>query len=453
MTVCKRPIVVNLFVTTSLNPMKKVILRICLVFCGASVFSASSVFAQFSLVGELRPRAEFRNGFKTLSKEGADAAFFVEQRSRLYAHYKHEKFAVGITLQDVRIWGSVSQIYKDDPSLTNLAEAWAAYFFNEKFSVKLGRQMLAYDNQRILGSLDWAQQSRSHDLMLIKYEDSTFQLHLGAAFNQDANTPEYGKLTSTYYSGVNNYKTLQYLWGHKDFKGGGVSLLFLNNGIQSGPDSAASVYFSQTAGGILTKNIGKVTVQAELYHQFGENGKGVKVNANLLAASLSFPVRTVKMTVGADYLSGTNYDETGKDQSFNPLYGTHHKFYGFMDYFYVGSPHLQNGKTTGLVDVYLNPVFKIAPKASLAAFVHQFFSPTNIYPGGVPDLSSSAPAKSNLGTELDLVLSLKLHDDVNLNVGYSHLFATESMKAIKNGGDGNLNNWAWLMVAFKPRLL
>ena len=48
--------------------------------------------AQFKLGAEIRPRAEFRNGFKTPKIEGAQPAFFIEQRSRLYFDYKTEKF-------------------------------------------------------------------------------------------------------------------------------------------------------------------------------------------------------------------------------------------------------------------------------------------------------------------------------------------------------------------------
>ncbi|MDZ7608893.1 MAG: hypothetical protein U5K79_25710 [Cyclobacteriaceae bacterium] len=44
------------------------------------------------------------------------------------------------------------------------------------------------------------------------------------------------------------------------------------------------------------------------------------------------------------------------DKSFNPLYGTNHKFYGYMDYFYVGNSHGQvgNGTTSGLIDLIKN---------------------------------------------------------------------------------------------------
>lgn len=434
--------------------MESVLIRFSYLLLGCIFLLALPASAQFSLKGEIRPRTEFRNGFKTILPHNSEPAFFTEQRSRLYAAYAHEKFRLGITLQDVRVWGSVSQIYKEDPSLTNVAEAWGEYLFTDHFSMQLGRQFLAYDNDRILGSLDWAQQGRSHDLALLKYADSTWQLHIGAAFNQDAGVPEPVRLASTYYTGVNNYKAMQFAWFHKDFSGAELSLLLLNNGLQAGPDSASIVYFSQTAGGIASKKIGAFQLQAEFYQQFGKNGAGQPVNAQLVATSVSVPLRKVKLSLGVDYLSGTAADEGGVDRSFTPFYGTNHAFYGLMDYFYVGNPHAQQGRTTGLIDLYAKPAIKLSPNTTLLSAVHQLLSPVHIYPFPDPEQPlNEQESRSSLGTELDFVLNVNLHADVNLKIGYSQLFATESLRTIKGGGNSSLNNWAWIMIAFNPTLL
>lgn len=430
--------------------MNKVFLRIIVLTLVVLFLQDYDAFAQLSIVGEVRPRTENCHGFKTLMPDDADPAFFVEQRSRIYANYTHEQFKVGLAIQDVRIWGSGDQVYKEDLSLTKMAEAWGEYLFDDKVSLKLGRQFLAYDNDRIIGSLDWAQQGRSHYLALLKISYATWQLHLGAAFNQDASTPEYGKLSSTYYVGVSNYKTMQYAWFHKKIKWGKFSLLFLNNGIQTGPDTASSVKFSHTIGGIFQKKLGSVGFQIELYQQFGENPAGKDINAELFAANAGIPIGKARLTVGVDYLSGTSYNESGTDRSFNPLYGTHHKFYGFMDYFYVGNVHSQNGMTTGFINLYINPVFAIFPKLKLITAIYQFVSPVGIYSPTTPEGPFTGSSKTNLGTEIDLILSLNLAEYVNLRAGYSQLFATKSLQTIKNGGPDNFNNWAWLMISFKP---
>src|SRR5690606_34555641 len=126
-------------------------------------------------------------------------------------------------------------------------------------------------------------------------------------------------------------------------------------------------------------------------------------------------------------------------------------FYGFMDYFYVGNSHVQNSKTTGLLDVYVSPVFKLSPNATLVTAVHQFFSPVDVYTDR--SLGFTRNKQKNLGTEIDLVLNLKIVEQANLNIGYSHLFATDAMRAIKNGSEENVNNWAWVMLTLKPKIL
>lgn len=136
--------------------MKKLLL---LLFAVLLIVNLAS--AQFNLGAEIRPRAEFRNGFKAPHNKDVDPAFFIEQRSRVYFDYKTEDVILKLSLQDVRIWGSVSQIYKSDPNLQNVYEAWGQFNFNDKIGIKAGRMELDYDNARFLGNLGWAAQGKS----------------------------------------------------------------------------------------------------------------------------------------------------------------------------------------------------------------------------------------------------------------------------------------------------
>lgn len=412
--------------------------------------SLSTVRAQFTLTGEIRPRVEFRNGFKTISRASDDPAAFIEQRSRLYFIYKQDKMKFNLTLQDVRIWGNVSQIFKEDPALSNVYEAWGEYYFNEAFSVKAGRQALNYDNARFLGNLAWAQQARSHDALLFKYEGkSGLKAHLGGAFNQ--NVPfEPGKLAGTFYSGVNNYKTMQYLWLHKAFdKTAKLSALIFNDGRQTiknagTPNADTTMSYRQTYGVLGSAKLGNIKLDGEFYYQGGQNAAGVDVDAFLGSFSATYKTNLTPLTIGLDYVSGTNQNVdgsvSGKDNSFNPLYGTNHKFYGLMDYFYVG-----NGfSNVGLIDIFFKTKFKLSKKAALIAHYHHFESEATI-PG--QDANS-------LGDEIDLVLNLNLAKGANLKIGYSQMFATDAMGVIKGrtANTNDFNNWAWVMLTIKPTL-
>ena len=99
------------------------------------------------------------------------AGFFISQRTRLNLGYKNPRFSVGITVQDVRVWGQDASTINRyaAPGLDGIMihEAWAQVNLLDtarkdmELQVKLGRQELNYDDARLLGNLDWLQQARA----------------------------------------------------------------------------------------------------------------------------------------------------------------------------------------------------------------------------------------------------------------------------------------------------
>lgn len=422
-------------------------LPLALVLCICVIHAAH---AQFTLSAEIRPRAEYRNGFKQPLSAASDPAFFVEQRTRLNTAFSSDNIEVFISFQDVRNWGSTPQVYKSDPSLQNLYAAWAMFKMNAKHSVAVGRMELDYDNVRILGNLDWAAQGRSHDLIKYVYKGEHATLHVGAAFNQDYTTPEPQKLNSTYYSVMNNYKTMQFAWLHKDWDNSKLSLLVLNNGaatakVLNGITRADSViHFSQTMGFYGTKKIGGASLEYDAYYQRGKNPAGKMLNAYMAGMNITFRnAKPNNFSLGVEYLTGDKSSTSDKDESFDSLYGTHHKFYGFMDYFYVGNGH----QNKGLINGFVKSKFKTGVKSTLLAHAHEFISQSNILNGDNTEMSST------LGTEVDLVYALNPTPGVVLNIGYSHMFYTRSLEFVKGvAGARSSAAWAWAMITFKPVL-
>lgn len=403
---------------------------------------AQSLFAQLAFTGEVRPRAEYRDGFKTLNTSELDPAFFVEQRTRLGISYKNENLKFKISIQDVRFWGGASQVYKADNSLLNVNEAWGQYTFANNSSFKIGRQELNYDNARFLGNLAWAQQSRSHDLFKYEYNGTEgFNVHVGAAFNQEfvnANV-EPARLSSTFYSGVNNYKTMQFLWLNKTYEDGKFSFLALSNGMQAA-DSTTN--FSFTTGGYWNQKFGAIQLTSEAYYQFGDDPTGTSLSAYLLALEVGTKLGKHGLSVGVDHLSGTKAGAT-KNNSFTPLYGTNHKFYGFMDYFYVGNGH----SNVGLTDLFLKANLKVGDRSNLLVHLHEFMSPVDITG------TDGTKASSSLAQEIDLVYNLQLNKEVNFKFGFSALQGQDTIEMIKSGDSNKLNYWGWTMITFKPTFL
>jgi len=141
-------------------------------------------------------------------------------------------------------------------------------------------------------------------------------------------------------------------------------------------------------------------------------------------------------------------DEYGKREStrfeaFNPLYGTHHKFYGAMDYFYA-SP-FANGLNPGLWDNYAGLNVAVTPSLSLGATGHYFSTTSKLQ-------SATGQRSKGLGTEVDLQLSWKLMKDVNLMAGYSFMSGTETMDYVKGGDHTRWQDWAWLSVNIQTRV-
>ena len=391
--------------------------------------------AQFSLSGELTPRTEFRNGFKKPIVEGQDPALFTEQRTRLNFGYTSEKYDVVVSFQDVRIWGSTDQIYKTDGGMQNIYEGYGKYKFSSKSNIKIGRMALDYDNARFMGNLGWAMQARSHDGMVYetKFDSAgTTTLHAGLFFNQDGTTPEFKKLTGM-DKAPGNYKSMAYLWFNKKLSDkSSFSLLAHNNVNQSATGINLAM---QTFGGV-----GKFgLIGTEAYYQTGI-GSDYEVSALYFDLHANLKAGKLSITPGFEYLSGDD-GKDGIENGFNPLYGTNHKFNGYMDYFYVGNAH----GNVGLINPYINTKTKLTAKTALVADLHVFMADKGI-------------ADKMLGTELDLVLVSKLADGVTFKIGQSFLNATDSMKAIKNNGVVNpnqksLNTWSWAQIIFTPKFL
>ncbi len=259
---------------------KEIILTI-LVVC----FSVISNAQEFDISGELRPRFESRHGFGTLSSPDDEAANFISQRARINLKYTSEKYEVFFAMQNVRVWGDVSTLASSDKNGTTFHQAWAQYNFSPKFSIKIGRQEIDLDDQRIFGSVGWAQQARSHDALLLKFKTGEKgKLDIGLALNANGET-----LFKEEYE-INQYKSLQYAWYHTNINDAlGLSFLFLNNGLtynnlNDEGDNNQETTYSQTIGGRLTYGKNRFDFNLAGYYQGGNTPNSVKDNKMELSA-------------------------------------------------------------------------------------------------------------------------------------------------------------------------
>jgi hypothetical protein len=495
--------------------------------------------AQFTLSGQLRTRTEIRNGTGNLVVKDSKAAAFTSQRTRLIFGYKWDRLAFGVSIQDIRVWGQdASSVSNADVNRLMLHEAWAdlvlankadtsiKFKWFDQMSVKIGRQELIYDDQRLIGNLDWLQQGRRHDMALLKTVHKGWQVDIGYAFNQ--NTDAFGVTTTSYVpanlpayvknslgvlvptpagilplagagnatnssiktgtpvwnnppttnGGTQDYKSFTSIYISRKFGQTKFSGLFFNDNFGKyrldsvGSANAGYVYGRRfvsagasddfdytgtnkrfTYGLMINSSIGKtdgwgkIDLQAAYYAQSGKNRDGIKMkNAFHYTIAATYQKGKISVTPGYDVLSG-NDGGTAEDEKFDPLYGTPHRHWGYIDYFYAGT-----GSPAGGLN---NPYLKLKYTGSELAFgidLHSFSLNKDM-----KKADGSAVGKQ-LGTELDFLLNYKMNRFTNIELGYSLMNATANMPFAKAQASTDAaadayrktGTWFYAMLKFTP---
>ena len=198
----------------------------------------------------------------------------------------------------------------------------------------------------------------------------------------------------------------------------------------------------QTFGTHLNYKSGQFGAALNAFLQTGERQNSVDVGgAYLLGLDLTYKASPkIALGVGTELISGNKADTTDKTEAFFPLYGTNHKFNGFMDYFYVGN----HANSIGLFDIHASANFKLGEKSGLLLKVLKF--------NGEQELPSG---EKSLGTEVDLVYSHSFNGYA-LKIGYSQMFSASGMyelKGVAEDAAASSQNWAWAMLIIKPKFL
>ncbi|MBQ4821082.1 alginate export family protein [Aquimarina sp. MMG016] len=407
---------------------------------------------ELSIDADYRARYDYRHGFHNLVPQGVEPASLVEQRARLKFGYTSEKFKAHLSFQDVSVWGDTRQILPTDSNDSfQIAEAWVQLKLSESWATKVGRQTLSYDDQRILGGLDWAMQGRFHDAALIKYAKGKSKLDVGFSFSQNSGSAnpanEFGNVFDV--TGFFTYKALEFAHYNIAFtENNSLSILAMNNTFQNIENGIAveGFFHRHTFGAYGKFKLGGVGLATSAYYQAGKANQNTDLSAYLLSAEGIYKAGATKIGLGFEIQSGTDQNSTDdKNKSFFPLYGTNHKFNGYMDYFYVGN----HANSVGLTDIYGKAIFKTGKKSSLLVKAHYFGAAATL----IND-NDGSEADSYLGTEVDIVFTQKLLPYATLKVGYSQMFASENMEFLKNQPDpSGLQNWGWAMLVVKPNFL
>lgn len=406
------------------------------------IFTITSIelLAQFNVQAELRNRFELRDGYRSLSNEGATPAGLIWQRTRISFSYETENFKLKLTPQDVRLWGDESQrsstgVFGDDASL-ELFEGYAELKLGTLGWVSVGRTQLKYDNQRLLAARNWNYNGLTYDAVLFKLNASDWDIHLGSTWNSLAEAS-----TDNLYP-PNWIKNLNFLWANHAF-GENITLSFLHTAVgTTQTDTTNTLNYKHTSGFYYTYKNKGLNLWGDMYYQYGKTKTGMDVNAWLFAFDGSYKTGNFTPGIGVTLLSGNS--KTGTKQStenlFDIHYGARHRFYGFMDYFRNFTSYTNQG---GLADYYYYLDYKFSKSVSIRNIGHYF---------QLAQTNPTTPSDKNMGYENDLVLKYKFNDWGTLEVGYIFYLPTETLKTIQGIDNAGLQQFIYVQLTLLPTL-
>lgn len=405
---------------------------------------------EFNLNAQLVTRGELRaGGFKADSLDKYRRTQFVLGKYRITADYKRSWLEVKLSPQFAGIWGQGG-------ANINLYEGWANLQSKNGLFVKIGRQELDYDNERIIGNDDWTMTAPTHDVLKLGYDGESHKVHLMAAYNQNADSIETG--ISYYAGGLQPYKTMQTLWYHYDTpkKLFGISLVGMNIGMQSLNKKKPDVtYYQQLVGTYMAFRPKYWSLEGEFYYQMGKQEHGLPIDAFMGSVKATVrPSEKYNIFAGYDHLSGDKFFSVpaeghfglvhhDKIRGFNAIFGSHHEFYGAMDFFYMKNYY--HGFTPGLQNLYIGGNVSPVDDLSLNLAYHYYAIATDL------DYLDS----KTLGHEVDFSASYAFSMAVSVSAGYTYMHGTETMvilQQIQEVTEQRKLHWGWLMLSVKPTL-
>ncbi|MBI2270583.1 MAG: alginate export family protein [Bacteroidetes bacterium] len=397
----------------------------------------------FKIDLEFRPRGEYRDGFQQLPTDTTVGAAFVNQRSRLLFTYEQQnKFVFHTSIQDVRVWG------RDDPrsnaGTLQVFEAYAEPFITPNFSIRIGRQKLAFDNQRLFAENDWRVNAGSHEALNLRYNSAKLSSELAFAFNQ---TTERLAGTDFMPVGFSNYKTLgvHYI-KYRLSDNWALSAVNAADGYQDS-EVPEKIYQRFTDGGRIEFAKGGLYTTFIGYYQSGKSNTGKNIAAWYVQPEIKYIIpQKLAVRLGLEIFSGDdNNVKNVSDHNFVPLYGVAHRFNGSLELFNSKPKDFGNA---GLINPYLFIIKNIGKKAELRSDFHLFYSQNNYV-----NSKTNGITDRYLGYENDWLFIYRPNSYTKLDVGVSYAVVTESLVLIKKAGNSKIiPTWAYVSITFKPQL-
>ena len=338
--------------------------------------------------------------------------------------------------QDVREIGSdrpnvIGQMGAEGDDSFDLLQGYVEVGDPKSLSLKVGRQKFSYGDERIIGPLEWANQSRAFDAVKLHIERPTWNLDLFTSSvvqfsNGEFNRSDFLDSDSTrdqIFSGAYFSTTVL------PFQITDIYLLNLN-------ESGGTNFFTLgTRWKGLAPKLNNWDYTLETAVQFGEvKDKDLQAFGGHLDIGYNLVNTPWKPRVGVEYNYGTG-DSDPKDGdvgTFQNLFPTNHKFYGYMDVF-----SLQNMQNVA-INLSASPTDKLKLAVDAHAFwivdTHDSWYRAN---GTTAVRPANAAASNYAGSEIDFTATYKATKWLGFQAGYSHFFAGDYLSDTGSGASSD----------------
>lgn len=394
---------------------------------------------QVKVGGQLRLRPEHRNRLKPDATGGTSDAFF-GQRARANVTVSTEHLQAFVEVQDARNWGTEVSTVSNGRNL-DLHQAYLNLpdLGHSGVSLTLGRQELAYGDERLLGAADWLTAARSFDGAVVRYAWKGGMVDALGTLVNDRKTAARG-IGDMVLSGAYG----RFLRGKP---GRELDLYVLNvaDGAQTAGELTGQDDSRITTTGARAR-YGKATglqASAEAAFQFGHRGPDDhEANAFALAAGYIFNVRYKPgVRFEWDRATGDGASTDGKSREFNNLFPTNHAVYGYAD--------LQGWRNMNA----LKGTLTVAPRQGhvLSADFLRFrlLEARGAWKDDAGEVLGQDPtgrSGDEIGDELDLLYRFPVRKDLTVLLGYSAFFPGRFAQSV---GRTKTQSYVYSQVLFK----
>ena len=377
----------------------------------------------------------------------------------------HQRFRIGMMLKPVpwlKIYGQAQdsrEFFSGRPLIPgaagaegddsfDLRQAWVdiSDYSKSPWGLKVGRQILSYGDERLVGAFEWNNFGRTFDAVKLTYKGKGFSIDAftstpvvitGKHYNQSDlfNGSETNR--GLVFSGV--YATLDSLpFGTLDL----YSLVVneprgntsnVQGGLAAPVTTGSNARHSDfvTLGGRVKgdpKKLDGLEFMGELAYQAGDV-RGLNLEAFAAAAGIGYnfdaPLKP-RLYAEYNYASGDGNSTDGSIGTFQNLFPTNHKFYGVMDLFAWQNLH------NTMLSFKVTPVKDVTAQLDFNSFwladTNDVWYRANGLTAVRPLNAASRAAGSYVGSEVAFVVTWNVNKYVQVQGGYSHFFTGTYLK-------------------------